>query len=266
VSMIQISVLIGAIVGLLGTTFALPKFELKYFFLFDSLTFIVSSVLVYGIKETSSVDFPQKKPWIEWIEGLRYSLKFPTIKLVIFSGIFGGITYGILESTSVVHLKNSVGLDDFWLTATRAINRVGSIAAFVLMFWASKKFPNLKGQFWILAGGVLAILGIFCMSSHTPVVFILSGLILFPGTSFLNPSLSAVIGASTDKNYLGRVFTFYSLSTYIGVLFGNLIVFLGRNNITTGEWLQVSAYIFVGRIGLGIAAQNRYKQKATSSA
>ena len=265
--MIQISILIGALVGLIGTSVAIPRLPLQYFFLIDAMTFIVSSSIIFGIKTKDPSPLEKlTKPWNDWLEGFTSSWSDKSVKAIMISGIFGGIAYGIFESSSVVHLKEVVQLSDSWVTASRAFNRLGAIAAILFMFWIGKRNSKFSGNFWIFVGGGMTFASFFLMSFSSPITYLAAGAIMVAGMSIINPALSAVIGSTISPKVLGRVFTFYSLATYIGVLVGNVFMAIGGVNLGTPSCLIIAGLVYLGRFGFGLKGNNSAPlNKPTSS-
>ncbi len=254
-SVAQLSLLLGALFGLIGTTIGLSSLPLPFFFLLDGLTFVLSSALVLrSRKNATEVSRTEGELKGSWFEGFKRMLQNSGLKALIVSGFFGGVVYGAYESAVVVHLKQVVNLSDEWVTGSRIFNRLAAIIAMLLVVAPRSPGSRMSGSRVVWGGGTLATCGLFLHASENSLTFLGAGVLFNFGLALINPALGAIIGVLAPREILGRVYFAYSLWIYLGVLVGNLAVLQFGPGLGTGAIFMGAAAGYLIRLFFGLLA------------
>lgn len=248
-SYLQRNVLIGALIGLLATSVALPHLPLVSFLIFDAVTFLLSSVWIYWVAKDDLASEVARRPKFasyrafigglmrEWQEGLVGTLAMPSLQKILLGNVLTCFGYGVLESSVVSTQKLVLGFSHSLVTATRAVNRVTAIGGSVFVGKFSKKKRDWSTRRFLFLGSVISAIGTAMMTIASTPLFVTSNAFYNFGWSFLNPTIGAHVAQQIPESLLGRVQAFRSLLINLSILLGNVaVMFLVR-------WIPVQ-YLF----------------------
>jgi hypothetical protein len=258
-SFLQQNILIGALIGLLGTSFALPKLPLEYFLLFDAVTFLFSSIWIFKITRYDLLG-EENRPfryksfsaffkglWLEWREGFQGALRSTALRRLLLGNCMTCFAYGIFESAVVSTQKMNLGFSDSLVTLSRALNRVSAIGGTYFVTRFSQRHRSWTGRRLLVVGTGLASVGTALMSVASTPFFIGSNIFYNFGWSFLNPTVGSELAHEAPRDLLGRVQAFRSLLIHLSILLGNVAVLL------LSVWLDTQKFFLLTSCFLLIA-------------
>jgi len=254
---VQRSILIGALVGLLGVSMSVKFMPLVAFLAIDALSFLVSSYWIFRVTKHDlqneksrrgkfeSLSSYLQKMGREWKEGFDFVRKSRDLRRAFAINFISCFGYGVLESSVVSTQKLFLGFSDGLITLSRAFNRVASIAGTVLLSrWSREKHKKTSGE--ILAFSVtLSTLGTAAMLIPSAPFFVASNAVYNFGWTKLNPTLGAMIAANSPHSFLGRVQSFRSLVVNLSILLGNVSVLILGAIIPVQYFFALSSLSFL---------------------
>src|SRR5215207_4243241 len=209
----------------------LGSFGFRNVVLIDSLSFLVSGLMIALIVQSSSVSesgnlneqaeesgsASPPKLWQDWLSGLRFILKSRVVSIIFFVIGIASIGEGLFNVSFVIFIRENLSggaLEFGWLTSAQAIG--GLIGGLMIGWIGSRIRPNrLAGL--LAFNGVLILLLVNLGSLPLAIVLILLAGIPIVGFSV---GVDTLLQQHVADRFRGRVFGALGTSMAIFVLFG----------------------------------------------
>ena len=209
----------------------LGSFGFRNVVLIDSLSFLISGIMIALIVQSSSASEsenlneqaedpgPASQPelWQDWLSGLRFILKSRVVSIIFFVIGIASIGEGLFNVSFVIFIRENLGggaLEFGWLTSAQAIG--GLIGGLMIGWIGSRIRPNrLAGL--LAFNGVLILLLVNLGSLPLAI-----GLILLAGIPIVGFSVGVdtLLQQHVADRFRGRVFGALGTSMAIFVFFG----------------------------------------------
>lgn len=193
----------------------LAMIDIKFIFLIDVSTLIISSSIVIWVRKTlgrATVNRQESNTIADLKEGIReFSKNRGVVNLVITTMIILFFV-GLLQSLFVPMLLN--------LTTVKAVGIIQSISAsgiligslFIGLFGNKNKHVKILSISLFLSGIFFSNLGF----STNITLITLAGFMFFATLPFINTSIEVLIRKNIDNRKQGRVWSIISMITYLG--------------------------------------------------
>lgn len=193
----------------------LAMIDIKFIFLIDVSTLIISSSIVIWVRKTlgrATVNRQESNTIADLKEGIReFSKNRGVVNLVITTMIILFFV-GLLQSLFVPMLLN--------LTTVKAVGIIQSISAsgiligslFIGLFGNKNKHVKILSISLFLSGIFFSNLGF----STNITLITLAGFMFFATLPFVNTSIEVLIRKNIDNRKQGRVWSIISMITYLG--------------------------------------------------
>lgn len=237
------------------TGFLMSFCPIEYIFGIDVVTALLASIILIlflKIKVTNKRE--QDNMFVEFKEGLKYSFNNNQIRILITSCFFLWLIAGPLLNLLPIQVIRKFGEQVFLLTIVESVMGIGMvIGGLVMSVWSGfeNKYKTLSLSLYILGG---ATVGIALMNVFP--IYIAFIIIAAAGLAIFNTVAIALVQATCDKDYIGRVFGVISMLSSSLMPLG--MAFLGPlADIISIDYILVIVALVI--LTVGIVLQTRTK-------
>lgn len=189
--------------------------DIKFVFLIDVTTLIISSSIVIWVRKTlgrTTVNQQEHNTIADLKEGIQEFSKNRGVVNLVITTMLILFFVGLLQSLFIPMLLN--------LTTVKAVGITQSVSAsgiligslFIGLFGSKKKHVEILSISLFISGIFFANLGF----STNITVITLAGFMFFATLPFINTSIEVLIRRNIDNRKQGRVWSIISMITYLG--------------------------------------------------
>ena len=204
----------------------LGLFGFRNVVLVDSISFLISGILIALIAPTASSLIPEKrneaaatrpKLWEDWISGLHFIRQSSTVSLIFLVMGIAGIAEGLFNVMFVIFVSQNLGggaLEFGWLTSAQAI---GGLLGGLVIGWIGPRIQPNRLTGLLALNGVLILLLVISASLPWAIVLILLAGLPIVGYSV---GVHTLLQGHVPDRLRGRVFGALGTSMAICILLG----------------------------------------------
>ena len=204
----------------------LGLFGFRNVVLVDSISFLISGILIALIAPTASSLIPEKrneaaatrpKLWEDWISGLHFIRQSSTVSLIFLVMGIAGIAEGLFNVMFVIFVSQNLGggaLEFGWLTSAQAI---GGLLGGLVIGWIGHRIQPNRLTGLLALNGLLILLLVISASLPWAIVLILLAGLPIVGYSV---GVHTLLQGHVPDRLRGRVFGALGTSMAICILLG----------------------------------------------
>ena len=204
----------------------LGLFGFRNVVLVDSISFLISGILIALIAPAASALIPEKrneaaatrpKLWEDWISGLHFIRQSSTVSLIFLVMGIAGIAEGLFNVMFVIFVSQNLGggaLEFGWLTSAQAI---GGLLGGLVIGWIGHRIQPNRLTGLLALNGVLILLLVISASLPWAIVLILLAGLPIVGYSV---GVHTLLQGHVPDRLRGRVFGALGTSMAICILLG----------------------------------------------
>jgi MFS family permease len=204
----------------------LGLFGFRNVVLVDSISFLLSGILIALITPASPAFLPEKrneavvprpKLWDDWISGLQFIRQSATVFPIFLVMGIAGIAEGLFNVMFVIFVNRNLGggaLEFGWLTSAQAI---GGLIGGLLIGWIGYRFRPNRLTGLLAVNGILILILVSLGSLPWAIALILLAGLPIVGCSV---GVDTLLQEHVPDRYRGRVFGALGTSMAICVLLG----------------------------------------------